>query len=259
MGRPVIRGVVINPEDLTEAAPGVQSGQRRRSMRVLVCDDHALFREGLRLLLQRLDATMDVTLTGSCDQGVAQAAHQPFDLILMDWHMDGLAGGRALSAFREAAPFALVVVLSGDKSPTLVRGVVDLGAVGFIPKDASPEVLMLALRTIAAGGVYLPGTVGTASAAAGGAGEWDTTPGALEMYGAPAPRDVTEAFPNLTERQADVLRAALRGLPNKLIARELGISDGTVKTHLAAIFRELDVQSRTEALYVAAKHGVRIS
>lgn len=228
-------------------------------MRVLVCDDHALFREGLRLLLQRLDPSMDIALTGSCSQGVQEAAHRPFDLILMDWHMDGLAGAPALAAFREVAPFALLVVLSGDKSPVLVRGAVDHGAVGFIPKDASPEVLMLALRTIAAGGVYLPGTVRSAPGIEAGGNGGDSGLGALGLYGVPAPRDVTEAFPKLTERQADVLRSALRGLPNKLIARELGISDGTVKTHLAAIFRELQVQSRTEALYVAAKHGVRIS
>lgn len=218
-------------------------------MRVLVCDDHELFREGLRLLLQRLDPSMEVSLTGDCGAGVQLAAHRPFDLVLMDWHMGGLSGGAALHAFREVAPFALLVVLSGDKSAALVRSVVDLGAVGFIPKDASPEALMLAMRTVAGGGVCLPGAV---LAAPHDDGLWHEQP-------APPSRDVRQAFPQLTERQADVLRSALRGLPNKLIARELGISDGTVKTHLSAVFRELDVQSRTEALYVAAKHGVRIS
>ena len=218
-------------------------------MRVLVCDDHALFREGLRLLLRELDESIDVSLTGNCAKGVQEAAHLPFDLVLMDWHMDGLSGADALQAFRAVAPFARLVVLSGDRSAALVRTAVEEGAVGFIPKDASPEGLMLALRTVASGAVYLPG----AMAGNGDGGQpWLQRP-------EPAPRDVRQAFPCLTERQADVLRAALRGLPNKLIARELGISDGTVKTHLSAVFRELDVQSRTEAVYVAAKHGVRIS
>lgn len=226
-------------------------------MRVLVCDDHALFREGLRLLLQRLDESIDVSLTGSCERGVQDAAHLPFDLVLMDWHMDGLSGATALLAFREVAPFARVVVLSGDRSAALVRSVVDLGAVGFIPKDASPEVLMLALRTIASGGVYLPGAELLRTGLVDGDGDSDR--GLWNGQPVPVPCDVRQAFPQLTERQADVLRSALRGLPNKLIARELGISDGTVKTHLSAVFRELDVQSRTEALYVAAKHGVRIS
>jgi len=114
-------------------------------MRVLVCDDHALFREGLRLLLQRLDASIDVALTGSCEKGVNEAAHVHFDLVLMDWHMDGLSGAEALKAFQDVAPFARLVVLSGDRSADLVRTAVDLGAVGFIPKDASPELLMLNL------------------------------------------------------------------------------------------------------------------
>jgi len=70
---------------------------------------------------------------------------------------------------------------------------------------------------------------------------------------------VRDAFPQLTERQADVLRAALRGNSNKLIARQLGISDGTVKTHLRAIYQELGTRNRTEAVYMAAEHGVRIS
>ena len=222
-------------------------------MRVLVCDDHGLFREGLRLLLQRLDASMDVALTGSCDKGVQEAAHIPYDLVLMDWHMDGLSGAEALLAFREVAPFARLVVLSGDRSADLVRQVVDLGAVGFIPKDASPEVLMLALRTVASGAVYLPDN------SLQGSGHDRSGEGLWTSRAPPVPCDVRQAFPSLTERQADVLRSALRGLPNKLIARELGISDGTVKTHLSAVFRELDVQSRSEALYVAAKHGVKIS
>jgi DNA-binding NarL/FixJ family response regulator len=72
-------------------------------------------------------------------------------------------------------------------------------------------------------------------------------------------RDIRDAFPQLTERQADVLRAALRGSSNKLIARELGISDGTVKTHLRAIYQELGTRNRTEAVYMAAEQGVRIS
>lgn len=218
-------------------------------MRVLVCDDHALFREGLRLLLEGLDPTMQITLTPDAEKGVDLARQGGFDLILMDWHLEGVTAEDALTSFREAAPFSLLVVLSGEKSPALVRSVVDLGAAGFISKDSAPNVLMDAVRTIASGGVYLPASVLSFTPA---------RPSGPQA-GASAPIDVIHAFPALTARQADVLRATLRGLPNKLIARELGISDATVKTHLSAIFRELDVQSRTEAVYVAAKHGVRIS
>jgi two-component system nitrate/nitrite response regulator NarL len=206
-------------------------------MRVLVCDDHSLFREGLRLLLEKLDPTMEVTLTGSAGEALDATKAATFDLILLDWHMDGLSGARALEALRESAPLTRVVVLSGDRNAELVRTAVDLGAAGFIPKDSPPAQLMTAVRTIAEGGVYLP---------TGGMGAVQT-------------RDVRDAFPTLTERQADVLRAALRGNSNKLIARQLGISDGTVKTHLRAIYQELGTRNRTEAVYMAAEQGVRIS
>lgn len=216
-------------------------------MRVLVCDDHALFREGLRLLLEGMDASMQVTLTRSAEEGVQLRAHSTFDLVLMDWHLDGLSGAQALAALREAFPRAQLVVLSGEKNASLIRSVIDLGAVGFIPKDISPEMLATALQTIAGGGIYLPGTVLTSI----GSADRPSTTTPL--------REVVHAFPRLTQRQAEVLCATLRGLPNKLIARELGISDGTVKAHLSVVFRELGVQTRTEAVYVAAKHGVRIS
>ena len=207
-------------------------------MRVLVCDDHSLFREGLRLLLEKLDASMEVTLTGSAEEALAATREDTFDLILLDWHMDGLAGAGALEALRESAPLTRVVVLSGDRGADLVRTAVDLGAAGLIPKDAPPAQLMQAVKTIADAGVYLPSA------------------GSIPAI---RTRDVRDAVPTLTERQADVLRAALRGSSNKLIARQLGISDGTVKTHLRAIYQELGTRNRTEAVYMAAEQGVRIS
>jgi DNA-binding NarL/FixJ family response regulator len=207
-------------------------------MRVLVCDDHSLFREGLRLLLESLDADLQVTLAASAEEAVAKAQSATYDLVLMDWHMDGgMGGAAALEALRESAPLSRVVVLSGDRDVELVRTAVELGAAGFIPKDSAPAVLMQAVMRVAEGGVYLP------------------TAGVTRV----TPRDVRDAFPQLTERQADVLRAALRGSSNKLIARELGISDGTVKTHLRAIYQELGTRNRTEAVYMAAQQGVRIS
>ena len=217
-------------------------------MRVLVIDDHALFREGLRLLLQSLDRAVEVQMTSTIEEATRIVREGQFDLILMDWYLEGVSGADGLAALREASPHARIVVLSGEKSASLIRSVVDLGAVGFIPKDISPERLMLALQTIAGGGIYLPAAV------LSGVEHTAHPPSSSNAL-----RDITMAFPGLTQRQGEVLTATLRGLPNKLIARELGISDGTVKTHLSVIYRELGVQCRTEAVYVAARHGVRIS
>lgn len=213
-------------------------------MRVLVVDDHALFREGLRLLLLSMP-TMDCRVAASAEEGLALATAEHFDVVLMDWHMEGLSGAAAIEAFREAVIDARLIVVSAEKSATLVRTAIDAGAVGFIPKESSPEVLQQALAKMADGGIYLPSALlASASASAPRAG---------------STREIVDVFPGLTERQADVLAAMLRGLPNKLIARQLGISDATVKTHLSAVFRELCVQSRTEAVYVAARQGVRIA
>ena len=209
-----------------------------RGMRVLVCDDHALFREGLQLLLEELDPTIDILLTGSAEGG-AQLASDGVDLVLLDWHLEGVTGADALATMREALPFAPIVVLSGERDPQLVRLVVELGAAGFISKASHKDELMRALRTVASGGIYLP-DLGASFASHVG------------------PVDVSELFPALTSRQGEVLRGALRGLSNKLIARELGIALDTVKTHLRAIYGELGVQSRGEAVYLAARRGVKI-
>lgn len=217
-------------------------------MRVLVVDDHALFREGLRLLLLSLDA-VECQVAGSAEEGLRLAHATEFDVVLLDWHMEGLSGAEAVRQFRECALDGRIVVVSAEKSASLVRTAIDAGAVGFIPKESSPVVLQQALHTIAGGGIYLP----TALLAATHQAAAPAAPADRQ------PRTIAEVFPVLTERQGDVMAAMLRGLPNKLIARQLGISDATVKTHLSAIFRELGVQSRTEAVYVAARQGVRIA
>jgi len=214
-------------------------------MRVLVVDDHALFREGMRLLLLSM-GSMECEVAAHADEGLQLARSRPFDVVLLDWHMEGLSGADAIRCFHEAAEEARIVVVSAEKSATLVRSAIDAGAVGFIPKESPPDMLQQALAKISEGGIYLPSPLLAASSA---------PPHRHDAQ----PKAITEVFPALTQRQADVLAAMLRGLPNKLIARQLGISDATVKTHLSAIFRELSVQSRTEAVYVAARQGVKIA
>ena len=199
-------------------------------MRVLLIDDHTLFRRGLRLMLRELVPEADVSEADSC-AGAIDLAASPFELILLDLNMPGMHGLGALHTIKQVFSACPVVVVSGEESPSLIRAAIHDGAAGFIPKTSEPEVMQSALRVVLARGVYVP------------ADALNTQCGSLE---------------GLTPRQIEVLRRALKGTPNKLIARELGISEGTVKSHLSTTFRAMNVRNRTEALYFAAHSGFKL-
>lgn len=209
-------------------------------MKVLLIDDHALFRRGLRLMLRELAADMDLSEADGCAQALA-LAHEAFDLVLLDMNMPGINGLEALQCAKQAWPTAFVVVLSGEENSTLIRSVIEQGASGFVPKSSTPEVMINALQLVLSRGVYLPPQVLNAPHAAASG----------KQSGSAAP-----AIAGMTQRQAEVLRMALKGAPNKVIARELNISEGTVKSHLSTVFRLLNVRNRTQALYSVARLGL---
>ena len=205
-------------------------------MRILVIDDHALFRQGLKHLLRGLDERVEVLEAAGCSEA-EKLRGTSFDIILLDLHMPGLAGLDGLAAMRDTFEASRIVVLSGEEDPRQIRRAIDGGAAGFIPKASTPEVLLGALRLILADGVYLPAVALRAVA------EPDAAEDASEDR-------IAEL---LSDRQDEVLRKAVEGKANKVIARELGISDSTVKAHLSAAFRALGVHNRTEAVYAAAR------
>jgi DNA-binding NarL/FixJ family response regulator len=213
------------------------------AVKILLIDDHALFREGLKFLLRSLDAALEVHEAGNCAKALEYAAAGGYELVLLDLKMPGVAGLDALAALREALPDSPLVVLSGEDGPGLVRAAIERGAMGFIPKSSTPEVLVQALRLVLARGVYLPPMV---------------------LDAAPDPLPASEAttgqavLPGLTPRQMDILRFVIQGKPNKIIARELDISEGTVKSHLSSVLHALGTRNRTEAVYAAAKLGLRL-
>jgi len=209
-------------------------------MNVLLIDDHVLFREGLKFLLRSLDAALGVDEAGDCAKALEHAARRGYDLVLLDLKMPGVAGLDALAALREAIPAAPLVVLSGEDSAGVVRAAIEGGAMGFIPKSSTPEVLIQALRLVLARGVYLPPAVLDAAAEP------------------PAGQGSEAALRGLTPRQADVLRCVIQGKSNKVIARELDVSEGTVKAHLSSVLRAVGARSRTEAVYAAAKLGLKL-
>ena len=214
-------------------------------MRILVVDDHALFREGLKFLLRDLDDELNISEAADCQQ--AAGLHgEGFDLILLDLHMPGIAGLDALEAVRAAFEATRIVVLSGEEDPRQVRRAIDSGAAGFVPKSSTPEVLLNALRLILGGGIYLP------PMALRGLPDTQESGAVINV----SRERIAEA---LSGRQLDVLNHAVQGKPNKVIARQLGISEATVKAHLSAAFRVLNVHNRTEAVYAAARLGLRLS
>ena len=154
-----------------------------------------------------------------------------------------MSGLEALEAVRPAFESSPIVVLSGEDDPRQVRRAIDAGAAGFIPKSSTPDVLCGALRLVLANEVYLPAVALRGIDQEEGAG------------GGVASGRLGDA---LSERQVDVLRKAVQGKANKVIARELVISESTVKAHLSAAFRALGVHNRTEAVYVAARCGLRL-
>lgn len=219
-------------------------------MKVLIVDDHALFRVGLEMLLSQLVSPLQVSQAANAHQALGMiAAGNAFDLVILDWNMPKMSGMDALLAVREALPKGRVVVLSGEQSPTMIRLCIDNGAAGFIPKDSSTGQLTAALNTIANGGIFLPPMVQFSMS-----GNSDT----IQVNASPM-SSIAECFPDLTSRQCDVLTLMARGLPNKVIARELALSEDTVKQHLSAVYQLLGVHNRTEAVYTLSQRSLRIA
>jgi len=205
--------------------------------RVLIADDHPLYRDALRTVLpQALD---DAVLSEACSQSevIAQVTSDAaFELIVLDLNLPGAHGLSCLHHVRIAAPLTPVVVVSGNDDPAIMTEVVMAGAAGYVPKSAPRQVLIDAVRVVLAGGTYLPAAaVGALRRTRQGDGAEGTRP----------PRA------DLTARQKRVLALLGQGLSNKHIARELGISEITVKAHVSLLFRKLGVTNRVQAANAA--------
>lgn len=203
-------------------------------MKILVCDDHALFREGLELVLGQLDGAAELASVGDAESALARvAADDAIDLVLLDLQLPGMDGFAALERMRRDHPGVPVVVLSASESPAHVRSALERGASGFIPKSTRGSVLLSALRLVLAGGIYVP---------------------PLVLEGAPAP--AADPKGALTGRQLEVLRLLARGLTNREIAAVLEIAEGTVKSHVMRVYEVLDVTNRTEAAMRMRELGI---
>ncbi len=206
-------------------------------MKVLIADDHPMVRDALKRTLLLVEPTAQVVEAADFAGVLLQMQSGLPQLALLDLHMPGMERVDGLRRLRLMFPGVPMVVASGEDDPAVIRATLAAGAVGFLPKSEAPEVLQQALRLLLGGGTYMP-----AQALAD------------LRHGAPPPRPDASG---LTPRQMDVLRCLMRGQPNKLIARELGLTEGTVKIHIAAILRVLQARNRTEAVVVARDLGLQ--
>ncbi len=205
-------------------------------MRVILADDHKVVREGLRWMLS---GEQDVEIVGEAESGeqlIALLSALPADIVLLDVRMPGMSGLDALAVITQRAPDVQVIVLTMHDEPAYVRRAIELGAAGYLLKNADREEILEALRTVHSGRAYVQGDLtGTLL---------KTISGRERIADALSPREV------------EVLSLVSQGLENKQIARSLGISEATVKTHLKGVFARLDVSSRAEAVAIGLRLGI---
>jgi len=193
-------------------------------MYILIADDHDLFRGGIRALLQQLD-NITICEASNRDEISAQLDNQVQpDILLLDLDMPGVGSVDNVKEICTAAPKVAVMITSGNDAPHIIDSCFCAGALGFLPKSSSADIMLLAIQTVYAGEMYIPS----------------------KIYHHEQKQVV------LTPRQREVYTLLTEGNSNKEIARVLNISESTVKQHMTILFRKLDVSSRVQALQKAS-------
>ena len=206
-------------------------------LKLLLVDDHALLRQGLAELLGAVPEFHILGTAASADEGLLLALADPPDIVLLDWHLPGIQGNDALQRFKQQLPECLVIILTASDDQADLRQALASGANGYVLKHTEPEQLVTQLRNCHKGSVTLD---------------------PLMLQGLHQPAEVESADLNqvvLTAREQQTLLLIADGLSNKLIARELGISDGTVKIHVKHLLTKLQLHSRLELAAWAHRGG----
>lgn len=204
--------------------------------RIVIADDHPLFRDALRLAVQDALAGVIIDDAGSLKETLdILSATDDVDLVLLDLKMPGVQGFSGLMLMRAQFPLVPVVVVSGSEETSVISRAISLGALGFIPKSAPVADMQAAISTVLKGDVWLPENV---DLSAQGNAEID---------------DLARRLSTLTPQQTRVLMMLREGLLNKQIAYELSVSEATVKAHVSAILQKLNVDSRTQAVIAASR------
>lgn len=207
-------------------------------MNVIIVDDHVIFRNGLRIALETRVADIEISEAGDYESllRLLERCERP-DVLILDLNMPGLVRQTGIMTLRSRIAPAPILILSASEEADDVFECLGAGASGYVPKSADIETVVLAMHTVRSGGVHVPRELMVGVVPVGSGKE------------VPGPRST------FTQRQTEVLRLATEGHANKEIAFRLGISEGTVKTHLAAVMRLLSVRNRVQMLREAERLG----
>ncbi|HEX2585255.1 MAG TPA: response regulator transcription factor [Steroidobacteraceae bacterium] len=202
-------------------------------MKLLVIDDHPVFRDGMAALLRQAADETIVLQAPECATALDIIdSNSDIDAVFVDLMMPGMTGDIAVREFGRRRPDLPVIVLSSSENPGDVRRALNAGALGYIPKSANPQTLLSALKLVLSGNIYVPPLLAQSTSAITHSEHTAPTSSTLEQ---------------LTDRQQDVLNELCAGKSNKEISAQLGIAEKTVKAHVAAIFKTLNVVNRTQA------------
>ncbi len=217
-------------------------------MKYLIVDDHALVTGALSMMLQDRDPSAEVHTAGGPQEALDLVRREGdnADLLILDLSMPGVTGTELMEEIVRIQPLLKILVLSGLTDQQNIMRVLQLGAAGFVPKVLDPEMLANAIDFVLKGGVFIPSKLLAESQRAG---FFNQTATGIKRSAEPV---------HLTDRQKDVLMLLAQGAPIKRICRDLDLSEGTVKTHVAAIYRAFGASNRTEALLAARRSGFKI-
>lgn len=223
---------------MTEPLPGADGSAR---LRVLVVDDHPMYRDGLAMTIA---ATPDFTSIGEAGDGetaIARAVAEKPDLVLMDLRMPGMSGIEATRRIMAADPTIKVVVVSMLEDDDSIFAAMRAGARGYLLKGADRDELLTALRGVARGEVIFGAAIAQR---------------VMAFFAGRTPSVAAAAFPELTEREREILERIARGDPNPVIAQQFGLSDKTVRNHVSSILNKLQVADRAQAIVRARDAGL---
>src|SRR5713101_9180362 len=218
-------------------------------MKVLIADDHELLRQAMRLALSDAQLGLSFAEANGFDAAVEALAADGADLLLIDLSMPGMAGAASLRALRAAHPATKIVVITGWEDRATMLDCLGAGVHGYVLKSLATEQIVKAIEVILSGGIYVPSEIANLNAGEtalhNGVGGKDKAKPSLPP--------LVPGVARFTKRQLDVLLLLGQGRSTKEIARTLELSEGTVKVHLAAIYRGLNARNRTEAVALASK------